>query len=470
MRFSLSIAVLLFLTLPLWPERRLSAEEAVRLAIANSSALTKILESEEEAALSFKDTVRAYLPSLTISARALDDVRVGAQDSRVKRVGIKAGQVLFDPTLPGRGNLKKARAARDREKLYTNILYEAVESEAALRTLSSFVSILAARRSGAIRKNAIEAAKASRAVACEELKLGIITLNDFTDTEIAVKDLELEDTLAQAEERASLYRLKMDTGIDCKEELLIAGSLKEDYAGLVSNPLSPGTELRFLGAALASNTDLAQLRFKAEMMKAEPEPQPSFLPVIRLDGEVFFQGSEIPLSESGFSLSLTLGSPNPYLPVSGSASFGGNCIDRFSREVSLEADILPRGDTRTGEKRKAIEQQTLNSDIESIEAEISFSVHEALTAIDALQKSVSILKEKISLEETRLALVKLKVELGEARIIEVMDAEIKTAKAKEALIEEIVALFNAEAGLSSLCGMGFSFESLREFIAEEPCE
>ncbi len=451
-------------------ERRLSLREAVSLAVANSPSIEALIREEQRSELSFRERVRGYLPSLILSASAQDAVWTGAPDTRLKRLGLRLSQVIYDPSLYGRGSLRKTIEARTAQKGFAALLCEEAYRRAGLEALTSFVALLTAKRTGEIRREAIRASVIGREAALQELSLGIITPAEYAEAQIAVMDLELEDAEARSEERSALFGLKSGLGLSPEEDINVSGTLREDYTGFIPRPLSGETESRFTASALASNTQLVGKRLEAALQGAEPEEEPSMLPAIRATGEVFFQGYDPPLDELGFSISLSLAFPNPVLPLSGRISLGGNGRDRISRELSAEAEVLPRGNLGTMRKQKAWERASLIGEIARLEDEIIFSVREALAAVDTRRRAVAILREKIRVEEERLSLIRARASLGGARAIDILKAEIAVSTSREGLIEEVSALFAAEAGLCLLCGLDFDLARANELIEEEEHE
>ena len=80
---------------------------------------------------------------------------------------------------------------------------------------------------------------------------------------------------------------------------------------------------------------------------------------------------------------------------------------------------------------------------------------------------LNLLFEKLEIEEKRVEIQKLKLELGEIQRIDCLKSEIKLSQLKIELLSNLVTLFTQEVSLLRMSGMPHLIETYSYIITEE---
>ena len=106
-------------------------------------------------------------------------------------------------------------------------------------------------------------------------------------------------------------------------------------------------------------------------------------------------------------------------------------------------------------------------ELADLRTEIGFKIRELLFNIGSGKKRLGLLRERLESASRRNMLQALKLELGEIKRIDFLDAELELARLRIELVDATVALYNQEVSLLRLCGQPGLAETHRHIVIPE---
>jgi outer membrane protein TolC len=433
---------------------------AISLALKNSRALTDSRLQQQVARAVHRLACRQFLPSLEVGISRDDSVVYGSPDTRSRRLSLGMQQLLYDG-----GRTRASLKRRDREIALAGLNLEMESEELIFSVITVYTEILEFRQKKKIRQDSYQSALLQQQIAAEELRLGALTELEFLDFTVRLKDLELDLEETEQEERLLGFRFGRLLGLKADIPPPIpAGRLNPDYNGF----LSEQDDRVWLDSALQRNADLRRAAFRLrEQNELLRQAACSWLPDVRGSFTAFAGGREYPLTEPGFEAGVELSFRLPVLPLRAAAEVGRTSPGERSLAASASAGVLEDLEELYSKKLARLQVNRAAGDFEELRTEIDFKIRELLFNIKSGKKRLQLLRDRLESGDRQRVLQKLKLELGEIKRIDFLDAELELAKRRIDLVDATVALYNYEVTLLRLCGRPGLAETHRHIVIPE---
>ncbi len=437
-----------FLILPLpapgGADGTIDLSAAVKRAAARGGDLASALLEVRAGEAGLSAAGRRLLPAFSAAYTRNDQVVYDGPDSRLRKISASLTHTVFDG-----GENRRALAAGERRLGLLRRAAAAAEEEIAVRVAERYTDILALRVRRRTLEEALAAALFQLSVAEEEKRLGVTTETDALLAAAEVKDLELELASAALKEKRAGFEFDRLLGCRDGETLRPRGDIDPDYAGIID----PGDEEKYLDAARKRSPAVQELSARvSDLRDAARTSEGRFLPEIEAGLEFSLAGQDFPLSRPGVTIHLRAAWTSPGFPLA--VAFAAGKEGSYERTRSVDAGFgpVPRGmpeDPGIARARLGLAAREFADGME----DLRFAVREELAAVGHLRRTADILREKVGIREKRLAVLGLRVEIGEAGRLELLQEGIEVSRARIGVIDAVMDLFRRETTLLRLCGI-----------------
>ena len=418
----------------------LTLTEAVSRALQHNTAV-RALEGELRIARSRARLARRdLLPTVTLGYSMMDSVRYAGPDTRSRRISVGVEQLV---TSGGR------RRANHRIE---SIRASAVEREyqeqirgVTIATMEQIARVLIEEMAYTLFVRTHEVALDQLRIARAEFALGLVTRNDLTELELAVRSVELD----AMESRHTLAgrRAVVRRALGLEESVIPRFSVRVDpeYRG--------SADLEALRTTDTPQRPLALFRAETHFAIAEQElrvARSAWFPSLQLGAELHASGDQFPLQEPGLSLTGSFRFGAPALPNDTRITVGTAAQDERTR--ALSATVHP-GDglnqfLSLASARLALEQ---NRDVVRLtHQEIGDATSEAVERIELLRNRIDLLRRRLELQRNISAIRDVQARLGEITRTRALEQGVETARTEVELLRTIAAMFAAELHLIQL--------------------
>ena len=423
----------------------LSLAEAETRALAASTHLAILRLRARQRARAWALGAREYLPRLSLQVDDSETIAVGGPDTRSGSVSVTIEQPVFD------GGRIAVRRALSRAELLLDQGACADEEDALVDAVRGlYWKALVQQEKLGIQEEARDIAARQVEIARAERGIGAIREIDLVETELeqARADLRVEETRGALDETLDLLRERLSMGTG--EPLALSGTIDAGYPGLDL----PRVADRLVAAALAGNTAVKRTELEArKALEAVRVARMQFVPRISLALTVSFSGDRLPLQEPSASGELILDFPSRAFPLSTSVSAGRTLSGQASRSSAAEAAFLEdlSGWTDRADAELA-RQESLMENARAVET-LRAQVGRAAAAYEQKKSAASLQRRTVALAESRAAILGRQLELGGTTRVDYMEALAQRARDAGDLLEDVLAVLEAERGIERLLGV-----------------
>jgi len=418
-----------------YPETGLSFAAAAGLAVEASVELRNEYQTLAMREGAWKWGIRPFFPRLGFTASEDDKVSEIGPDSYRKNYTANVEQLLWDG-----GRLSFSRKMEKAEIGFAGSKLKQAAADIADAAVSVYRDVLQGRLLIDIRKKTLESLEEQLRILRQEYDLGLARQLDLTEAEITVAMAGLEIRALSIDLEESEWRLKEKLGLEklpvLTERIDTRRSLK------LPLPLMAGS------FAESRNQDLASLRFSLAMREAEVRAASrSWIPSLRMTGNVGINGSHYPLSRYNWSVGLSIDFSSPWLSGSFDAAAGRE--PPYDKNASIRQTLIPAPDpgamysVRSAKLALAHE----HSRYETLIREVHAAAERAVQKCELLDRKRIVALNALELEGEKLRLAELKLSLGEITRIDMMEARLDYAGQEAAVVEAAVAVLRAEREL-----------------------
>lgn len=416
----------------------LSATDIAALAIENSLELKSERNGLEVRSGAWHLGLRGFLPRIEVSAGSDERLAIYDADSFGKNISMSIAQPLWDG-----GRLLTTRALESAEMALARAELDRKARAVGENAIASSRAVLSANARLEIKSASHAAALEQRFILVTEIDLGLAKAVDLLEADASLAEMELD--LAGSE-------LELATAKAELAEILRADQLPE----LIGRPAHDKRILRLdpvlvVSTAIQRSPELMLARYSLVQKRAEYQASKySWLPKIGFKVSGSVSGSEYPLTRATWSAGMTVDFSSPLLSGSSSAQYGADSPASHTARSNNRLDLLPdpAGLFSSGQAARALELAHEEYAVKL--GQVERSARMALGMYENAGYSRDRGIRSLELSESKLRLMTLKIEVGQAMRTELIKAELERATREVELVDEIAALESAERGLEIL--------------------
>lgn len=422
---------------------QLDLEKAIFFAISNNKDLKISKATINIQNKAFYYELRKFLPTLTMGFSFNDSVAFDAPDSHSTGLTLGANMLVFDG-----GKIifdymsKKVELEFSKKELLvkTNKLIQ--------DTRNSYQSLLQIIEKEKIQAELLRIALIQEKHADLELETGAITEIDYYDIKLRVKQIEIDIEKLKRERDNAFDGFKYFLGLE-QQEIVLEEEKTYEFISLSEN------DIQFLqNVALSNRLDLSQSYYS--VMKSKVNywyTVLGFIPEITSSVQLNLSGEEFPPRDKSWSVNFDIKIPLAYLPMDTSVGFGGEGQNiKRSKSNSTSSKV---GQNITYENDIAQSKIALSSEAIKYEELLRKIKLEVKNSVENYMESVKVFKLKQEQNEfalKKLNIMRLKLELGEIKRIDLLEEEMNYNK--ELIVEKnmLYELKNSEIAIQGAIG------------------
>ncbi len=430
--------------------------EAVSRALERDPSVGALAEEMRIANSRARLARRDLLPSLTLGYSMMDSVRYAGPDTSSRRISLGVEQLVTSGGRRQAGHriesIRATAVAREHQERIHAVT---------MATMEQIARVLIEEMASELFARAHEVARDQLRIARAEFALGLVTRNDLTELELAVRAVELdavESRQSLAARRAAVRRaLGLDPGVVPR----FRARVDPDYRGTIDPERVRETDSRERAVALVRATtqrDIAEQELRVA--------RSAWFPSLQLGAELHASGDQFPLHEPGLSLTGSIRFGAPLLPNDTRVTVGTTAQDERTRALSV---AVHPGDglnqlSSIAAARLALDQS--RAVLTMTHQEIADATSEAVDRVELLRARIDLLRGRLELQREMGAIREVQIQLGEITRIRALEQDGETARTEVELLRTIAALFAAELHLIQLAAPDHHPEWLM-FLAEE---
>jgi outer membrane protein TolC len=444
-------------------EQKIRLDDAIGLALTRNKELRYMSVNQKIGEKQLDLAYRQFFPSIELGWNHNDSVTYGTPDTRTKQLSIGVTQLIFDAgRRASQMNMKKNETKLN---IYSITLKR---EDIIFSVINLYIEIIKSMRKKEIQMEILNTSVLQKRIAEEEVRLGTMTEIEYLDIDVSLKNLQIELENTQQEQRLLLFQFARLCGCDPDAVIPVpTGTINPEFHGFV--------EQREAGYWLAQSklhsVDFIKKRFEISLLHETLEKARfSWLPEISGRFTFSFSGNQYPLTEPGFSLGIDISFDLPVFPLKAGASAGKRTPEERSAGFSTSAGIAENIEYFYSRELASLNLAEAENALKDYQSELRFAIEESLVTIENQKKMLLLLDEKYEIEEKRLQIQQLKLELGQIQRIDYLTTEIDMASLKVAILSYIVALYNSEISLLRMCGRTDIHDTYRYIILEQEGE
>ncbi len=275
-----------------------------------------------------------------------------------------------------------------------------------------------------------------------------------------------EESLKLSERRLEEARARKEVGAGTQMDILrLQVALENAQAQLINGQqgliLARANLNHIMGEKVTAALEIAPLQ-EAEWQKAGKRDSLSAVILQARAHNPSLQGLHESMAASEFNLATARGSRHPQLAGSVSYSRNSEVFDRVYQDLdqnyrlnfglSLTYGILDWGLRLANIDRSRAALETQRIEVEQQEREIELAVETAHLELARLDKILEIAARTVELAQEDLRLAEERYQVGKARLLEVLDAQVGFIEARSNLVSSRYDLKSVEADLERLLG------------------
>ncbi len=419
----------------------IGAQEAYRLAVDASREL-----SHEAHALKLKRAswwlgIREFFPRLGMDVGQDERLSAFGPDTYTLSFGLRLDQLLWDGgKLVSRRRIEKV--AMEAASLGLDLKGAAL-GEAAVE---GYWNVLALRERLAIRRNSLEASRQELKRIVVEEGLGLRTRDEAAEAELTLLALEIEEKEASIGLREAEEELAFLLGLESLP--MLAGRI-DPYAKAFAIDGDA-----FIAAALSGSRELKLAELSLEQSRiAVRASWSAWMPTLSLSASASARGKSLPLTGWSWNVGLNIVFSSPIAGASLGGSYGQDGPHEETARLSARAEPLtnPAGivETLSPAAEYRYEISRYEDSVESFGRSVRFLLCRYVFLVEKRELAAAAL----ALSRRKKELVGIRVELGKARSMELVEAEIERSRRELELIDAAAAILKVARELERLAAL-----------------
>jgi outer membrane protein TolC len=444
-RRPLIAALFLIVLFPLFPQsimrEGISSADAGRIAVAVSGELQNkyaLLSIQQGAWVA---GIRAYFPTLNLSAFEDDRLSKYSADSFQKNYSINLEQLVFDggKILTSR-KIEKAKIALGTAQL------ESASGDVFESAVNAYHQITASREMLAVKIRGLASLEEQRRIMSIQFELGMALATELTEADIKIAEakidilssmLEIKETESEFAEMLGMEELPpLNEKIDMRHSLTL-----------------PDVQL-IRSTAQAYNPELrnAQLSIKEKEEEAKFASR-IWIPSLSANGSFMISGKKYPLTNYTWSVGLTIKFDTPWLKSNFGGTYGYEGRYTQTARVQGSGTVLPDPASAITSRQAGIMLSQERSNYTLLFERTGRSAELILEKCRYSEEKRIIALKALELSAERLRLSKLRFELGEITALDLFNIQIDFTQAELTAIENAVQVRTAERQLEKILNL-----------------
>lgn len=412
--------------------------DAAAMAVSSSADLRSEYKVQAIRENAWAWGIRNFLPKLNLSVQENDRLNEFGSDSFMKNYSIGMDQLLWDG-----GRLSMSRRLERSELNVYRARLERMAGELAEAALAAYRNVLCARAVLAIREAALESMDVQLAILEKEVELGLALPLDFAEAELALAESRIEIISLESELVEMERQFAELLGLDVLPMLAETVDIHRNAA------LPSGAAA--VSVAQENNPELSEARFSIAKKQAELSyASRSWIPTLRLNGNLSFSGSDYPLNRYNWSVGINIEFASPW--IQNTFSFQTSMESPRDKAANMQNTVTPLPDPASSLGKK---QAELALALEKEKYSLAFerlgrSAHRQLEICRLAESKRRIAVDAISMAERRYHLEEIRLGLGQITRLELLKAHINYTEKEIAAVESAMNLLQAERDLERL--------------------
>ena len=396
---------------------RITLDEAVRIALANSPGLRSSRADLTSARAGKTGAMGAFLPSLSLGY-GFSDASTGRLDPTGQAITrtsyttqLQASVDLFDGLrrfneMESAGHTVDARRADLRRQRY----------QTSLGVKTAYYDAVAARERIDVERARVERQREQLGFVRQQIRLGRATRSDSLRSRVDLNDAQLALLNARNEARSAQFALAEAMGVDRRVAPVETATLEPDTIEVSRTAL--------MRAARTSSPRVTAARRSAEAAESSvASARSSYLPSLQLSGGYAWQNPQFPPKNRSWQLR-----------ISGSLPL----FDGLQRETQLS--------------RSRAQAEAARAQVRTAELAVRSEVDDAYSQLQTALAGLDLAQESVELSREDLRVTRQRYRLGAATILDLQSAQIALQQAQVDVIRRQFDYQVAVARLESVLG------------------
>ena len=441
------LGAFLAMTLPLSadPELSLTIEQAYELCIEHSLELRtgrlEILAEHRRIALGWWES----FPSLSVQLSDSRLVRYNTPDNKT----VSLSSALTVPVYNG-GRTRLQRKLDTLSADLRTVLLSATGEELKNICFVNFHELhLLSLKCDALAQTAA-LAENQHAITEKEFELGTSREIDVVETRLYLEEIRQALYSAETEKLSREFALRKLLDLDGDVSIRPVSLLDSGYTGLLL--ADKGTRLN--ACAQEKNTALLQNRYLVEQARLQNRLLAArWLPNVQLQASARLNGEKFPLQYPDYGLRAVVEFPGELLPVSFSFGISTSPEREYGRSlttsVQTPVSLRPLVDKHLAGTRLSLALEASRE----LEREIRYSLEEAVLAHERQRRSQELLRDRITIQEKKAAILLKQAELGQITRLDYLEGENELLASRLEHLSGVFELVRLERNIALLAGL-----------------
>lgn len=406
-------------------------DNAINYALNNNYNLLIARQFSIYNSIKAKNEFGVFIPKLNFSFSDSAVIAFDSNDYRNKNLTIGLSWLIYD------GGERKLEYSTN----ITNENFERLQTQEnianhCINIMESYYDFQKELQNKSILLQTLENANKWKQTLDKELSMGMIVETDYLEYEI--KYLELEKKILFQEDKLTqlLFMIKNQLGMKIDDELVILVDTKlknnenedyKDFQDIFQKIINNSYEYKkmVLGFEYSNKTKKLEKLY--------------YLPKISVEPALSFQGENFPLHGPKYQVMISLSfDRNPFFTFQTSQT---NTIEKKTlTESTSHSQTGSKNDFAWKENIKIskldLQNQIIN--ISTLEEKIKSNLHEMLMKHKQLTSEINILEKDIYINEKLLKVIKIEIDKGIKRSLDLLEQEIILSEKKVTLYDAII--------------------------------
>lgn len=424
--FTLLLTVLIFPTCNIFSrDVKLDLRSAVVLGLNRNLDLIKQKTELKLKKSGLYDPLQSFIPKLSVSFNQAYDIKKHADDVRQNKLQFSLQQTLYDG-----GKVRNTVKFSKAEVKLAQKQYDLQKQNLTIKIITAFAQALTAKNKVKLYHEFIKISKKELTLAELEVNLGRMTTLDQQEIATKYKNTEIELLQSKQALNNAHYSIKQLLRISDNIKIQVIGDLPEKIQIKTNTPslhqlfhTAKRNRLEFKSVHLK----FQQALYQYKLMKL------NWLPDISVSADYFLSGPSLDFNQRGYNFYFNISFPFFGSPASINNSFSDESSGRTYKISPLQDYTYFRKMNQA-----KIKAQLAKIDQNELPEKIKREIGNSLKALKLLQKKISLRKLQIKMLVQRIALLELKVKLGEAKRLDLAKARIEYYQAKLGISDDIL--------------------------------
>lgn len=451
-------AILILLTTPLFssPKNKVNLEDAISMAIKNSSELLSLKSKGVLSKRLSKEKWRSFFPDISLSYQKDDTVAYREDDYRNHTATVNMSYDIFT-----NGKTLLEFKISKIEAILALADYRIQKNSIVLETKSRYYELIKSYEETKVNEQLLENLLLQKKIVKKERKLGMATDLQMIQVEARISEAKYKIRKSKNEYQKKLKDFKVLLGYQFDREFILnlrpgTVALETDFSNLKKDEI--------VSIALRNRHEIRRSSFNLlKARKALKLAKYYYLPQVKLEGSYGYSGDKFPINKMTWSVGVTVSTNILGNSLSAGQTFSeSNNRNSRSSNTSASAGIY---DTPSYFSQIISARSQYKESIKSHSLLKNKIVIEAIQAFDNYHESferLKISKENVDLVEHQAKIENAKIRLGDLTRKDILETYIQLSQARLRLLTSRTDLLLAIASLEN--SLGYSIGGLSSTV------